>query len=250
MAVIGWADRMSPHALTGLPTELKTALLQEHNKFQSGVTNALKSNLDFTHNMNAQWVTNETAVHAKAFSFANPLKNNAIPKAVLVFPNNTPILSYSWTYASGLISLTVNYDCAHTFLTANASGVGLTNATAANVASLSLTPGDWDVSGMVTFGGSPTGYSGGIGSIVTISGGLGVLGQTRVDQVATPGANVAAAATIPITRFAVTVATTIYLTGYSLFSGGTSAAYGIVNARMQGVAPGTNDTPTILVLGG
>lgn len=112
--------------------------------------------------------------------------------------------------------------------------VSLTSGVPANVASISLTPGDWDVSGNIGFlpGGTTTTslVIGAIGSVsatlpTTPAGG----GYTALPYSAPAGAGIV----IPVgrTRVSVAVTTTIYLITQVTFAVSTNAAYGFIGAR-------------------
>lgn len=113
---------------------------------------------------------------------------------------------------------------------AQGSSVPLTHATGANVTSLSLTAGDWDVQALAAF-------IAGSGAIVT---------QTASSISTTSGTAVTSAATIinsgvpatltaqyptAVTRISVASTTTVYLVSIGYFSGGTLGAYGYLSAR-------------------
>jgi uncharacterized protein YjbI with pentapeptide repeats len=118
-----------------------------------------------------------------------------------------------------------------------ASAITLTTATAANVVSISLTAGDWDVYGVVDFslagGTSVFGTSGYIGGVSSTSGTLGAQDtyfNFPIDlnnKTGTFGFNV------PKQRISVTTTTTIYLVAQATFSTGanTVKAYGTIRAR-------------------
>ena len=118
---------------------------------------------------------------------------------------------------------------------AEASAISLTNATHANVTSITLTAGDWDLSGVVNLRtGSGVTTTQNIGSVHTVSATF-----PGVDsyQVVTYPVGVAAGAlcAMPVPTFRVSVAssTTYYLLAYSAFSGGaaTCTAWGRIFAR-------------------
>lgn len=115
------------------------------------------------------------------------------------------------------------------------SAVSLTTGTEANVTSISLTAGDWDVSGLAV-------YSGGAGASATA---LAQWGSSTSATFPTPPAGgvsflratVSLASTsnnafpIGIHRVSVSGTTTYYLSVLATFSGGTLAAYGTIHAR-------------------
>lgn len=112
------------------------------------------------------------------------------------------------------------------------SAVSLTNATAANVTSLSLTAGDWDVEGHVNFS-----FSGASGVSLTLRASVS---QTSATE-STDGTEVYADQTGANThifgasgtrkRVALNSTTTVYLVGYAGFGAGAVAAFGFISAR-------------------
>lgn len=113
------------------------------------------------------------------------------------------------------------------------SAVSLTTATAANVTSISLTAGDWDVSGVIAFKfAASTSYSNLISGTSTTSATFGAVGT---DQRLFMAANVPGAASLmlsaPMTRYSLSATTTVYLVAYGTFTVSTLQAYGFIRAR-------------------
>ncbi|NBW13283.1 MAG: hypothetical protein EBR82_35270 [Caulobacteraceae bacterium] len=116
----------------------------------------------------------------------------------------------------------------------NASKVTLTNATNANVISVSLTAGDWETTGVVYFqqsGSTPTAY------YANMSSTSADLGSSNLGENVSTGATITTAAqaigslTPPTRRFSLSATTTIYLVAYADFAAGTLYAYGTIRAR-------------------
>ena len=114
------------------------------------------------------------------------------------------------------------------FVTATGSGVALTSGTAANITSISLTAGDWDVWGNIEF--APAGAT----QTILIAG----LNTVSATQAATPFREVLQgtltgnnSAWAPQQRISLAGTTTVFLVGTSTFSGGTVAATGYIAAR-------------------
>jgi hypothetical protein len=111
------------------------------------------------------------------------------------------------------------------------SAVGLASGAAANVTSISLTPGDWDVAGVVSFNIVSGSVSSSTAGIATVSSTL------PSDGTAVACALQSAAATtynsIPIARKQMSVASTtvVYLVGTCNFSAGNVSAFGQITAR-------------------
>jgi hypothetical protein len=111
-----------------------------------------------------------------------------------------------------------------------ASATGLTTNVAKNVTSISLTAGDWDVSGWVGFtlngATTSTAFAAGTSSTsATLSTDYFV--ETFTSAVSGSVQQYPA----PITRFSLAATTTIYLIAYCTFLVSTAAAYGRISAR-------------------
>lgn len=114
------------------------------------------------------------------------------------------------------------------------SAVSLTNSTAANITSVSLTAGDWDCSGLtVSNPNAATTQSGNYGWISSVSatvptapnnGGLGA-------AVYAAPAGSAVMVTIPTHRISLASTTTTYLGTLSIFAVNTNSAYGWIGCR-------------------
>lgn len=120
---------------------------------------------------------------------------------------------------------------------ASASAVALTTATTANVTSISLTAGDWNVWGNVYFTQgattTATAYSAGVSqTTATLPGNDG---GNQVNLAGTGAAllagNPAPTLTTPTGRISLTGTTTIFLTAQSTFLISTQAAFGTIRAR-------------------
>ncbi len=116
---------------------------------------------------------------------------------------------------------------------ASGSAVGLTSGASANVTSISLTAGDWDVSGNVIFltaaGTSVTQVQGSISSTSATSD---VTSLQKIAMAAfVPGAVSGFACTPNTVRKSLASTTTIYLVANSVFTISTNSAYGVISAR-------------------
>lgn len=114
---------------------------------------------------------------------------------------------------------------------ASGSALALTTATPLNVISLSLTAGDWMVTGVCGYhpaGSANVSYF--EQSISTTSGTIGALGSfTVVSTVAVP--TVDQVMPLPSVRISIAATTTVYLVAQAAFTVGTVAAYGFISAR-------------------
>ena len=113
------------------------------------------------------------------------------------------------------------------------AGVGLTDATYSNITTISLTAGDWDVSGIVaitTGATTTTSYINyGVSTTSAATGSLGQMGS--ITTPATIAATVDFVTPVPTTRLSLASTTTIYLVTRAGFAVSTAAAYGVIRAR-------------------
>lgn len=116
-------------------------------------------------------------------------------------------------------------------LIASASPVSLTTATAANVTSISLTAGDWDVDGNINFSASSATVTGTSGGITVTTATVPVDGSEVYSGVQVTLLSENDSVTIPSKRVNVNATTTVYLVGKSTFSAGTVSAFGSIRAR-------------------
>ncbi len=118
------------------------------------------------------------------------------------------------------------------FVTSNipyASATSFVDSISKNVTSISLSAGDWDVYGNVTFN-QNIGASQCFAWISTLSASFpdnSLIAGTGV----TTAAIVNIAVTVPVVRLSLSSTTTVYLTGYSTFTSGTSTGCGTISAR-------------------
>jgi hypothetical protein len=112
------------------------------------------------------------------------------------------------------------------------SGVSLTNNTAANCASISLTAGDWDVSGSISF-------AAGASTVITaLEAGVNTTSSTFPATLGNFNANVQSYTTgttnvisTPVVRESLASTTTVYLVGLSSFTTSTMSCSGFIRAR-------------------
>lgn len=118
--------------------------------------------------------------------------------------------------------------------TAAAGSVSLTTATPANITSISLTAGDWDVTGGVTFT-TPinTSVTQAIAGISTTAATFGADGTYARNTIAAyvPGAVEWLDQVAPTVRLSLAATTTVYLIGQSTFTVSTQTAGGFIRAR-------------------
>lgn len=119
-------------------------------------------------------------------------------------------------------------------ITASATAVSLLNTTPANVTSISLTAGIWDVSGIVTvlYTGASTASQIAISTNTASLTGT-VLGDTQwQSNIATTGGDVTGS--IPQKRVLLSGTTTYYLIGVAFFSTGSATGNGRISATRVG----------------
>lgn len=116
-------------------------------------------------------------------------------------------------------------------LVASGAAVALTNNTAANVSSLSLTAGDWDVEGSINFAGTTATVTGGSGGITTTTATVPTDGTEAFDGTVTTLLSDTSSIALARKRFSLSATTTVYLVSKKSFSAGTVGAFGAITAR-------------------
>jgi len=112
---------------------------------------------------------------------------------------------------------------------AQGTPVSLSNGTAADVTSISIGAGTWDISAVIGFTGTSAVATTFTGSVNTTTGTLGTLGDNSVTVQAASLAINDMSVTIPSWRLT-TASTTVYLVAKSDFGAGTVNAYGRISA--------------------
>ena len=113
------------------------------------------------------------------------------------------------------------------------AAVALTTNVTANVTSISLTAGDWDVTGLVQY------TPGATTSVTQLTQGSSstsaTVGAQGTFSKFVTAANVLTAVdpawNLPVTRFSLATTTTVYLVAAATFTVSTLAAYGVIRAR-------------------
>ena len=121
------------------------------------------------------------------------------------------------------------------------AGISLTTNTVANVTSISLTPGDWDVTGMVGYQPSSATFTQLDAAITITSATLtpstdnlcvqNTSGEIWIEGAGVSGTSADASIMIPKVRISLASTTTYYLTSRAIFGGGTAKTYGSIVAR-------------------
>jgi hypothetical protein len=165
----------------------------------------------------------------------NSSGNTLSRTAVLASTNSGSAVNFT----SGALFV-ANVNAASAFVSAtlaSGSAISLTTATPANITSISLPPGDWDVSGNVIFDESSIGGTEFTAAINTTSATLPTApAGNAISQVLAPTTGGVGAYTLALpvgpTRITITTTTTIYLVAQQTSSSGTTA-YGFIQARRR-----------------
>lgn len=167
---------------------------------------------------------------------ATTIYTNAAVSTLAVYPGDGYLIqgnNLHWSiiaaYTKGFVTSTV----------ASGSAVSLTSATGANVTSISLPAGDWDISAQVDFaltGATSTSHQSGISltsaTLPTQAGGSG-LGTDALAILPMPTTGLSGTLTQAIAqvRLLISATTTVYLVAQAAFSVGSESAYGTIRAR-------------------
>lgn len=114
-----------------------------------------------------------------------------------------------------------------------AAGVALTSGAVADITSISLTPGDWDVTGVIGLRyGAGTTCSAERGSISQVAGTLGTVASgQQAQQAAMTGTTVDNVFPVGPVRISLSATTTLYLNAMAVFAVNTMNAWGTIRAR-------------------
>lgn len=117
---------------------------------------------------------------------------------------------------------------------ASGSAIGLTSTVTANITSISLTPGDWDVFGAVDF--RPAVAT----TTTSLQGGTSQVSATAGAQdtgfslpFAIPASSADVTCPVPEVRISLASTTTVYLVATATFAVSTISAYGTITARRR-----------------
>lgn len=105
------------------------------------------------------------------------------------------------------------------------------SGTAFDVTSISLTAGDWDVSGNVQFSGGAITGTRAAASLNTTSATEGTVGDTAFVTTQMPTAAASISVPIPPRRISIASTTTVYLVGRISYTAGSPTAFGHIYAR-------------------
>jgi hypothetical protein len=115
------------------------------------------------------------------------------------------------------------------------SAVSLSNNVTANITSITLTPGDWDITGAVTFSGSLTGTVLAMGIDTTTANlpSSTLIPQRRIDTPTMPTSSSSMTISVPRYRVSISSSTTYYLVAVAVYSGGSALGNGLLSARRR-----------------
>jgi len=116
-------------------------------------------------------------------------------------------------------------------LVASGSAVAMNTGVGTNVTSISLTAGDWDVSGNVNFSAASATVTATSGGITTTSATVPTDGTEVYSGVQVTLLSETDSVTIPRKQINVSSTTTVYLVGKTTFSAGTVSCFGAITAR-------------------
>lgn len=174
-------------------------------------------------------LSDETGTGSAVFS-ASPTFTGTVSASSI---NATGAITPSQTV--GIVGTTTNNNAnagsVGEFVTATGTGISLTNNIGANITSISLTAGDWDVTGAVEFdANATTNITGVIAGINTTSATLpsAPFKASILANIVTGGA---ASIVVPTTRISITGTTTVYIIGQCSFNTSTATATGFIRAR-------------------
>lgn len=115
-------------------------------------------------------------------------------------------------------------------ITNTTTGTAITNGTAVNATSITLTPGDWDIHGMVRFDTTDAQFTSLVAAVNTTSATQPTFPQSTQIAASTT-AGVTQQIPAPYTRLNVSVNTTVYAVAVASFASGTVTVRGFLSAR-------------------
>jgi hypothetical protein len=113
----------------------------------------------------------------------------------------------------------------------NGSSISLGNGTAANVTSIILTAGDWDVSGTVSFAAGAATITQMTAGMSTSTGTLPTDGTEGYSDASITTSTLTNSITLTPIQVNVNASTTVFLVGKCAFSAGTVREFGFIRAR-------------------
>jgi hypothetical protein len=139
---------------------------------------------------------------------------------------------------SGIVGTTLadsaNAGSVGEYISGTTSGTTITNGTAVNATSISLTAGDWDVTGVAAIVGTTiilSAFAAGVSTTSATLGSFGTYGQIANINGTVTASTQTGDVTLPVVRVNVSTTTTVYLVGSATFSSGTATVNGFLRAR-------------------
>jgi len=160
------------------------------------------------------------------------VNTNSDPGSGVIYPpNGIQAVSNNSTAAAGIVGETISANLA------SGSATSLSNNVNKNILSISLTAGDWDVHGVVSFNAinvASTGTEIASANISTTSATLpddGEQSYTTITNGTAAAQTLIGSCQLPSRRVNLSTTTTVYLVGKNVFNTGTSTAFGFIEAR-------------------
>jgi hypothetical protein len=160
------------------------------------------------------------------------------PFGIGALPSTNPVVAsgtFTPTQVGGIVGTTTNNSAqagsVGEYVTGTASGVGLTSLSTSNVVTLSLTAGDWDVSGVIEFSAAATTTISNIaGGVSTTSATIGPLGTAFQLQSGLSTGTTQFFVT-PVVRVSFSTTSNAFLVASAQFGVSTMTASGFIRAR-------------------
>lgn len=166
-------------------------------------------------------------------TFASPGSIGSSTAGTGAFTSLSSTGTFTPSQTNGIVGTTTNNNAnagsVGEFISNTASGVSLTNNVIANITSISLTAGDWDVSGTISY--SPAATT----TVTGLAGGVSQTSATFDTQTFsynwTFATGTVQTVTAPVARYSLSTTTTIYMVARSSFGTSTMTAGGFIRAR-------------------
>lgn len=188
-------------------------------------SNALPSNIVYTNGGNSNIFNNLNLTNATAATGISLGTNGIVSCNQILATNIDTIQTSSGVPAAGHLGEPVQS------LVAVGSAVSLTTATTANVTSISLTAGDWRVSGNVNYTSTTATVTGKLAGISSTSVTMPTDGSEVPNGTQMTLLSAKDGTALPEKIFHLSGTTTVYLEGQATFSAGSVSAYGQITAR-------------------
>lgn len=160
------------------------------------------------------------------------------PKTSLAQDFGSSSLLFRDIYARGIVGVVTNSNAQTgsvgeyvSSLVAIGSPVSLSNGIAANITSISLTAGDWDVDGQVSFTETTSTVTGRSAGVTSTTATVPVDGSEAYCGVQSTVTSETNSISLVKKRFSLSGTTTVFLVGKASFSAGTCGGFGVITAR-------------------